>query len=327
MSLRLPSLLICCGIVLAGAAQATHAAQPFPERPITIVVPFPPGGGPDNVARVAGEKMAVDLKQPIIVDNRPGVSGMAGAAHVARAAPDGYTLLMTPMTLVIAPHVLPEGVGKQVDVLHDLEPIGQAARSELVLVARPDLGAADARGLVALLRGKAGLTYSSSGNGSAPHIAGELFKRAAGVDMLHVPYKGVQPALADVLGGHIALSFVPVSAALSHLQAGKLKALGLAMAQRSPLLPDVPTLGEQGFPGIEMNGWYGLFAPRGTPAAVVDRLSASLRAALADGEVQRRILAAGDVPAASTAGQFSATVRADYQRFGRIIRELNIAGN
>lgn len=327
MNLRLPSLLICCGIVLAGAAQAARAAQPFPERPISVVVPFPPGGGPDNVARVVGEKMAADLKQPVIVDNRPGVSGMAGAAHVARSAPDGHTLLMTPMTLVIAPHVLPAGVGKQVDVIHDFEPVGQAARSELVLVARPDLGASNAGELVSLLRRKAGLSYSSSGNGSAPHIAGELFKRVAGVDMLHVPYKGVQPALSDVLGGHIALSFVPVSAALSHLQAGKLKALGLAMAQRSPLLPDVPTLGEQGFPGIEMNGWYGLFAPKGTPAAVVDRLNAALRAALADSGVERRILAAGDVPASSTVEQFSATVRADYQRFGGIIAELKIEGN
>lgn len=319
-------------LLALAAAAATAAlgtalpaqAQTWPSRTVTIVVPFPPGGGPDLAARVIAEKLAPRLGQAVVVENRPGAGALVGAAAVARAAPDGHMLLLTPNTMAISPHVLPKGAGGGVDVQKDLAPIIAPATTPMALVAHPALGAANLRDLVAMARRSPGLPYASAGNGSPMHFAGEMFKQSAGLDMTHVPYRGVAPSITGTLAGDTRVLFVGLGGALPHIRAGKLVPLAVTEGRRSALMPDVPTATEQGVSGVEVNAWYGMFAPAATPAAVLARVNQEVNEVLKLADVREKFLNAGLEPLGGEAQVLAGFMRSDDQRYGAIARALNI---
>jgi tripartite-type tricarboxylate transporter receptor subunit TctC len=310
--------LACLSLLAAGAW-----AQTFPSKQVTLVVPFPPGGGPDVAARVIAEKLAPRLGQAVVVENRPGAGALLGASFVAKAAPDGHTLLLTPNTMAISPHVLAPGAGGGIDVNRDLLPVIAPATTPLVLVASPSLGVSNLKGLLEQAR-KGGLAYGSPGNGSPMHFAGEMFKRSAAVDLLHVPYRGVAPSLNAALAGEVKLLYTGVGGALQHIKAGKLVPLALTEKARSALLPDVPTATEQGVANVEVNAWYGVFAPAATPAAVVQRINQEINAVIRLPDVRERFLGAGIEPLGGTAQVLADFMKADTQRYGQLARELGI---
>ena len=310
--------------LLALAAPWAAQAQTFPSKALTLVVPFPPGGGPDVAARVMAEKLAPRLGQPVVVENRPGAGALLGASFVAKAAPDGHTLLLTPNTMAISPHVLAPGAGGGVDVNRDLTPVIAPATTPLVLVASPQLGVSSLKALLELTRKQAGLAYGSPGNGSPMHFAGEMFKRSAAVDLLHVPYRGVAPSLNAALAGEVKLLYTGVGGALQHIKAGKLVPLALTEKSRSSLLPEVPTATEQGVTGVEVNAWYGVFAPAGTPAAAVQRLNQEINAVIRMPDVRERFLGAGIEPLGGAPQVLADFMKTDTQRYGQLARELNI---
>ena len=310
--------LACLSLLAAGAW-----AQTFPSKQVTLVVPFPPGGGPDVAARVIAEKLAPRLGQAVVVENRPGAGALLGASFVAKAAPDGHTLLLTPNTMAISPHVLAPGAGGGIDVNRDLLPVIAPATTPLVLVASPSLGVSNLKGLLEQAR-KGGLAYGSPGNGSPMHFAGEMFKRSAAVDMMHVPYRGVAPSLNAALAGEVKLLYTGVGGALQHIKAGKLVPLALTEKARSALLPDVPTATEQGVANVEVNAWYGVFAPAGTPAAVVQRINQEINAVIRLPDVRERLLGAGVEPLGGTPQVLADFMKADTQRYGQLARELGI---
>ncbi|MBX6317163.1 tripartite tricarboxylate transporter substrate binding protein [Pigmentiphaga sp.] len=313
---------------LSASASVVHAqSADFPSKPITIVVGYPAGGGPDIGARMLGEKLAARMGQPVIVENRPGVSGMIGASSVARAPADGYTLLFAPNTFLIAPHVLPKGTNVRLDVLEDFTPVVAPSKGAMVLVAHPSLGVRNAKELVALLKKQPGLAYATPGSGSPMHIAGELFKKSAGVDMLHVPYKGVAPAIADVLGGHVKITYASIGVVAQHVAAGRLVALGMAEKERSPLMPELPTLAEQGYPNTATGAWYGVFAPKGTPPAVVEKLNSEFNAALRLPDVAAKLKQQWEVPLGGSPEDLARMARAEYDNYGKIVKEFNISAD
>jgi len=310
------------------AAPTAHAqAGEFPVKPITIVVGYPAGGGPDIVARMLGEKLAARMGQPVVVENRPGVSGMIGASSVARAPADGYTLLFAPNTFLIAPHVLPKNANVRLDVLEDFVPVVAPSKGAMMLVAHPSLGVRDAKELVALLKKQPGLAYATPGSGSPMHIAGELFKKSAGVDMLHVPYKGVAPAIADVLGGHVKITYASIGVVAQHIAASRLVALGMAEQERSPLMPELPTLAEQGYPNTATGAWYGVFAPKGTPPAVVEKLNREFNAALRLPEIAAKLRQQWEVPLGGSPEDLARMAKAEYENYGRIVKDFNISAD
>jgi tripartite-type tricarboxylate transporter receptor subunit TctC len=305
----------------------TAFAQSWPTRTVTIVVPFPPGGGPDLVGRLFAQRLSPKLGQSVIVDNRPGVGGLAGANSVAKSAPDGHTLLIAPNTIVIAPHILTKGAGGGVDVLKDLVPVIMPSQTPMLLVVHPDLGVKSVADLVALAKKQPGLAYATAGTGSPMHIGGELFKRAAGVDLLHVPYKGVAPSVAAVLAGEPKILFTALGGGVAgHLKAGKLQLLAVTEKSRSALLKDTPTLGELGFKGVEVDAWYGILAPAGTPAPVIARLNKEFNEMLADPEVRERMAAGGIASRGGTPEQLGTEMRDDFARYGKVIQEFGIKG-
>ena len=317
------------GLSLAAAQHAGAQTAPaaFPSRNITLVVPFPPGGGPDLAARAVGEKLTTRLGKPVIVENRPGAGALIGAGFVAKAAADGHTLLFTPNTVVISPHVLPAGAGGGVTVARDLVPVVAPATTPLVLVAHPSLGASRLQEALEAARKSPGLPYGSAGNGSPMHFAGEMMKRAAKVDLLHVPYKGVAPSINAALGGEVKLLFVGLGGAVPHIKSGKLVPLAVTEAKRSDLLPDVPTATEQGVPGVEVNAWYGVFAPLSTPQAIIDQLNAEINAVIAMPDVRSRLSTAGVEPLGGPAAVLAGFVKADNERYGTLARELKISAD
>jgi tripartite-type tricarboxylate transporter receptor subunit TctC len=306
------------------AAISPALAQSWPSKPVTIVVPFPPGGGPDLLARMLAEKMAPRLGQSVIVENKPGAGALVGAAAVARAAADGHTVLLTPNTMAISPHVLPAGAGGGVDVQKDLLPVVAPATTPMVLVAHPSLGAKDLKDLVAMARGKPGMAYASAGNGSPMHFAGEMFKQSAGVDLLHVPYRGVAPSITGTLSGDTPLLFVGLGGALPHIRAGKLIPLAVTEPTRSSLMPEVPTATEQGVREVEVNAWYGVFVPAGTPATIATRLNEEINLALKQADVRERMQKAGLEPLGGKADTLQAFMKNDDARYGAIARKLNL---
>ena len=299
-------------------------APAWPTRPVTLVVPFPAGGGPDLAARLIGEKLAGRIGQPVVVENKPGAGALLGAGQVAKAAADGHTLLLSPNTLVISPHVLAPGAGGGIDVQKDLQPIIAPATTPLVLVAHPQFGAKDLKTALELARKSPGVPYGSAGNGSPMHFAGEMLKKSAKVDLLHVPYRGVAPSITAALSGEVKLLYVGLGGAVPHIKAGKLVPLAVTERSRSSMMPDVPTATEQGVPGVEVNAWYGVFAPAATPAAVVQKINQEINEVLKDGGVRDKLLAAGIEPLGGSAQQLADFVRADHQRYGALAKELNI---
>lgn len=293
--MKLLGKIICCAITamaaltLGGLAQA----QTFPERPVTIVVPFPPAGGADTLARILSTHLGAQWKQQVIVENRPGASGHIGAAYVARSAPDGTTLMMSSTASLDYKN------------LKQFAPVALVSASPYVVVVNPRLGVSNIRELIALAKAQPGkLSFGSSGEGSASHLTVELFKQMAGVELLHVPYKGTGQAVSDLLGGTISLMFAPGQAVLPHVKAGKLQALAVTSSIRAKAAPDLPTMAEAGLPGYSAVGWFGLLAPADTPKAVVDKLSVDVNAALQNPAIEKNMLASGAEPANISADEF-----------------------
>ena len=298
-------------------------AQTYPARPLTIVVPFPAGGALDTVARVIAEQMRADLGQPVVVDNRAGAGGTIGSALVARAAPDGYTILLGS----VATHAIAAGLYAKLayDPIDDFAPITQLTSSPLVLTTSPQSKAKNVAELIAEAKAQPGrLNYASTGNGTALHIAGEVFRKATGVDVLHVPYGGGAQATSAMLAGEVSYVLGNPQLVVSLIQSGRLRGLAVTGPARLAALPDLPTLKEAGIPGVDITTWFGLWAPKGTPAAVVERLNASARKALAAPEVARQLQAQGDAPVGSSVADFSAHVRAEHKYWVGFVRSAGI---
>jgi tripartite-type tricarboxylate transporter receptor subunit TctC len=302
---------------------ACAAAQAFPAKPVTIVVPFPAGGALDIVARGLAEQMRADLGQAVIVDNRVGAGGTVGSGLVARAAPDGYTLLLGS----VATHAIAAGLYPKLpyDPIADFAPITQLTSSALVLTASPAAKATTVAELVAAAKAQPGkLNYASTGNGTALHIAGEAFRAAAGIDVLHVPYRGGPQATAALLSGEAAYMLGNPQLVLPSILAGKLRALAVTGPTRIESLPGVPTLKEAGVPGVDITTWFGLWAPKGTPQAVVERLNSAARMALATTEMKRQLAAQGDGPVGSSAADFAAFVRTEHKHWVAFVQAAGI---
>lgn len=309
-------------IALPAAAQSDVHKQLAAER-FTIVSPFPPGGPVDTLARVLSDGLARRYGQAAVVDNQVGAAGNIGMEKVKRAKGDGHTLLVIPAgNVTINPTLMPNF---PFDMQKDFVPITMLAKAPNVLVASPASGIKSVKELVAQAKAKPGtLSYASPGVGSGLHLAGELFKQQAGIDLLHVPYKGTPPALNDVLGGSVPLMFSNLPATLPFIGNGKLIALGVTEAVRSPAAPDIPTLAEQGIQGVAVTSWYGLMAPRGTPAAVVDQLAKDAAEMLAQPEVRERLKAQGMTGAAMKPAEFAAHIRDETAVWARIVKARNI---
>lgn len=311
-------------LALGVIAHAPTFAQAFPSRPVTLVVPFPPGGGTDTGGRVIAEQLSRRWGQPVLVDNRGGAAGQIGADMVAKAKPDGYTLLLGNIgTQAINPSLYPK---LPYDAATAFAPVSLVAELPLAMMVNPSVPAKTPGEFIALAKSRPGqLTYSSSGAGGAPHLAAEMFKDQTGTFVLHVPYRGGGPAIADLLAGHVQLSFMTVLEASGNIKAGKLRALAVTGDKRVPALPDVPTLSESVLPGFNAISWIGLLAPAGTPKEVVDKIAADVRAVLADEAVQARFAALGGVPRATTPQAFGKLISDDRQRYAQIIRSRNIS--
>jgi len=311
------------GLLLMAAAFGAQA-QGFPNRPVTLVVPFPPGGGTDTGARIVAQKLGAKWGQTVVVENKGGAAGMIGADLVAKARPDGYTILMGNIgTQAINPSLYKK---MPYDPDAAFAPISLVAELPLAMMVNPAVPAKTAKEFIALAKGRPGqLSYSSSGAGGAPHLAAEMFKEATGTFILHVPYRGGGPAIADLLAGHVQLSFMTVLEASGHIKAGKLRALAVTGARRVPAVPEVPTLAEAVLPGFDSISWIGLFAPAGTPKDIVDKISADVRELLASDEVKGKLIELGAVPAGNTPAQFQAMIDSDRKRYAQVIRDKKIS--
>ncbi len=303
-------------------AALSAAAQTYPDRQIRTVVPFPPGGGFDNIARVVAPVMAKELGQSVVIENRAGATGQVGTEAVARAKPDGYTLLYGGVgPLAIAPHLR----AAPYDTLKDFVAISMLGINEGLIVVHPGFPAADVATFVAALRQSPGkYSFATAGAGSVPHLVGELFKTRAGVDMAHIPYKGDAPAMTDVIGGTVPIMFTVLATAAPFVQSGQVRPIAALGAKRFAQLPNVPTLLEAGFPGLTGGTWLALYAPAGTPEAVITRLNAAVKAALSDKEVTERLTAQGTRPAYSSPAELATFTRDEFERWGRIVRERGI---
>jgi len=309
-----------CTALIAGAWIASAAAQTaYPSKPLRLVSPFPPGGVVDTVSRVVAQKLSESLGQPVVVENKVGAGGNIAAEFVSKSSPDGYTLLMGS----IATHAINVSLYSRMpyDAERDFAPVSLAATNTNLVVVNPSFPVRSIAELIAYAKANPGkLNYGTAGSGTAQHLAGELFKTTAGIDMVHVPYKGAAPAISDLLAGQIPLMFVDISISLPHVRAGRLRALAVTAGKRIPQLPEVPTVAESGLPGFEVNAWFGVFAPAGTTREIVNRLNADIVRGLAAPEVRERLLALGVEPQTSTPEQLAAFVKSEIAKWGRIVR-------
>jgi tripartite-type tricarboxylate transporter receptor subunit TctC len=317
------AVLPVLSLLLAAAfcALPVHA-QDYPTKPIRMIVPYPPAGGTDIVARTISEPLATALGQPIIVDNRGGAAGNIGTDLAAKSAPDGYTILFTLSSHTINPKLYDK---LPFDVEKDFIPISLAAYIPQILVAHPSVAANNIRELIALAKSQPGkLNYASVGTGSPGHIAGELFKLKTGIDMVHVPYKGGGPAVTDTLGGQVQLLFVSMPAALQYVKAGRLKAIAVTSDKRSAAAPDIPTIAESGVPDCVVNSWYGALVPAKTSPSVVSKLQASFARVLQMAEVKERLFAQGAEATFSTSAEFDRLIHDELKQWEFVIREARI---
>jgi tripartite-type tricarboxylate transporter receptor subunit TctC len=304
-------------------APAMAAAQDFPSRPIRLVVPFPAGGPNDIIARVVGQRMAELLGQPVLIDNRAGAGGMLGTDAVAKAAPDGYTIAVTSAGALAISASLQEKM--PYDPVRDLKAITLVAKVPELLVVATGVPANDLQELVALAKAKPGqLNFGSSGPGSMPHLAGELFKLSAGIDIVHVPYRGAAPAVNDLLGQQVQMVFLDLPVLLPHVQSGKVRPIALGGRTRVPILKDVPTTADAGMPQVEAENWYGMVAPAATPPAVVARLHKAAVEAMRSPEVQDKLAAQGAILVGDTPEEFAAYIRAEIDKWGRVVKSAGV---
>jgi tripartite-type tricarboxylate transporter receptor subunit TctC len=307
---------------LALTAPVASAADEYPARTVRVVVPFAPGGGTDIVARLLAQHLTQRLGQSFVVENRPAGSGIVGADHVAKARADGYTLLFAFSSLASSAKLVSK---LPYDPIGDFAPIALATTSPLLLIVSPSVPAKDTKEFIAYARANPGkLNYGSSGPGSSPHLATELLMSMTGVQMTHIPYKGIAPAVTALLADEVQFSIVPIAVGMPHVKAGKLRALGTGGPQRSAATPDIPAVGESGLTGFEAIGWWGVLAPARTPRAVVSLLNQEIRAVLDAADVKRILLDQGMDPAGGTPEQFAALIRTDRDKWGDIGIRLGV---
>jgi len=310
-------MLVAALLIAAGLAHA----QDYPVKPIRMIVPYPPGGGTDVVARIVNEKLSLELGQAIVIDNKGGAGGSVGTEIASKAAPDGYTILLTLSSHTINPKLFPK-LGY--DVERDFTPISLAASIPQILVANPAVPASNMQELLAWMKANPGkVNYASVGVGSPAHIAGELLKLKSGVQMTHVPYKGGGPAMTDVIGGQVQLAIVSMPAALQFVKAGRVKALAVASAKRSASAPDVPTIAEGGL-DVVVESWYGVLVPAKTPAPIVARLNAAMVKVLAMPDVKEKLFAQGAEAVSNTPAEFEAIIKEELGKWEYVIREAKI---
>ena len=316
-------LLGCIALALAGNALAQGA---FPNRPVTMVVGFAPSGGTDTAARIIAKKLAENIGQSVVVENRAGAGGNIATDLVAKAPPDGHTLLLASVgSLTVAPHIVSN---LPYDPLKDLAPITMAVVFPNVLVVNPSVPAQTLADFVTLARAKPGtITYGSSGIGGAGHLAGELFRIVAKVDIVHVPYKGGGPAVADLLGGQISAVFATPASAGAHVKSGRIRAIAVTGATRSSLMPEVPTIAESGYPGYEATNWYAYVAPAKTPREMLDRWNQELVKVLSAPEVRKQLHGHGLEPMPGTREELAKYIEREYATWGRVVKEAKITAN
>jgi tripartite-type tricarboxylate transporter receptor subunit TctC len=308
--------------VALAAFSAAHA-QTYPVKPIRFIVPFAAGGGTDIVARTVGAKLSEAVGQPVIVDNRAGAAGTIGAEAAARSAPDGYTLLLASNgPIAINPAYYTK---LSYDPLRDFTPVVLVTRMPFLLVTHPALPVRTVKDLVALAKKRPGeLNYGSPGAGSTTHLANELLKSMAGINVVHVPYKGVAPAATDLMSGQVQILFGDLNTLVPHVKSARMRAIAVSGLQRSPLLPDVPSVHESGVPGYEATGWFGVLAPAGTPPAIVERLNSAIMKGLAMPDLRERLAALGGEVAGGTPEQFGAHLRAEVAKWGKVIKAIGL---
>jgi len=310
------AVVVCCWL-------AAVQAQPYPSRPITVIVPVAPGGILDYVARLLGTPLSKALGQPVIVENKPGASGNIGATLVARAKPDGYTLLMAYSMFHVGNPTMFSNL--QWDPLRDFAPVAMLVVAPHLVAVHPSLPVASLQDLVSYARANPGkINYASPGNGSVPHVGVELFKQLTKIDLAHVPYKGAGPAMQDVISGQVQMAVATPPSVMQHIQAGKLRGLAIAAKSRSPLLPDLPTSAEAGFPAFELEAWLALFAPAGTPPDAIKRLTDALRQILDTEDVKKAAANSGITPRYMAPAELDQVVRADLVYWSKVIRDAGI---
>ena len=310
---RIAALALCALHLLPAAAQQ------WPDKPIRVILAVPAGATPDFTARLIFPGLSQQLGVSLVADNRAGGGGVIGAEIASKAAPDGYTLFISsPGALTILPHLRK---GLPYDTLRDFQPVSLISVGPFVLMAHPSVPAKNIQELIALAKAQPGkLNYASAGNGVANHLAGELFKQMAGVDNVHEPYKGAPQAVSDVLAGHMQLMFNSIAPIVPHIKSGKIRVLGVASAQRSPQMPELPTIAESGVPGFEAVNWFGMFAPAKTPRTIVNRVNAAVAGTIKAPEMQARFIALGADPVGSSVEEFTAYVRRDMEKYARIVK-------
>ena len=322
----LRTLLFGCIATAAASIASAQSLDNYPTRPVTIVVPFPPGGGTDVGARLVAQKLSLKWGQPVIVENRGGAAGRLGADVVAKAKPDGYTLLVGNVgTQSVNPALYKK---MPYDADKAFAPIGMIAELPLVMLVTPALPWQNIKDVVEAAKKEPGkITFASSGAGGAPHLAGEIFQQASGTKMLHIAYKGGGPAALDLMAGHVNIYFGTVLESVGHVKAGKLKGLGVTSANRSPALPELPTIAESGYAGFDTGSWIGLLAPAGTPVAIINKVSADLREVLTLPDTKNTLITQGATPWPMTPEQFAARIKSDRQRYGKIVEENNLSAD
>ena len=314
------TLLAACALMLCGAA----AAQGFPEKAVTMVAPFPPGGSVDLVARAVAQQMSDQWKQPVIVSNRPGASGNIGVEAVVRAAPDGYTILMGTTAISTSAAVYSK---LPFDVQRDLAPVSLVVRMTNILVVHPSLPARSIRELLALAKAKPGeLTSASAGVGSSNHLALVLFTMMSKTDINHIPYKGAAPAVTDVIGGHSQMTFAPIAAVVPPIRSGRMRALASTASTRSSLFPDLPTIAEAGVPGYDASGWNALLAPRAVPREIIQRVHATLAEGLQSPKVKEILTTSGAEAVGNTPDEFAKFLASETVKWTKVIRAAGIKG-
>ena len=307
---------------MAAGAPAAQASDDWPKRPIRMVVPYPPGGGTDIIARILQEDLSKQLGQTVIIENRGGAAGMIGTEAAARSDPDGYTVLFT-----LSSHTINPAIYKKLnyDTAKDFAPVSLVASLPQILVANPKFASQNVAELVKQAKAIPGeIPYGSVGNGSPSHIAGELFNLRAGVRLQHIPYRGGGPAVNDILGNQIPLLWVSIPAAAGFVKDGRLKALAVSTVQRSPMFPDVPTMQEAGVPDFEVDSWYALFVPTGTPQSIIDRLSKAVSVSVKKPEIKEKLLAQGAVAVGSTATELDTIVKKELAQWSALAKEAGI---
>ncbi|MGE0797067.1 MAG: Bug family tripartite tricarboxylate transporter substrate binding protein [Lautropia sp.] len=318
--------LIGAAACAAGSPGPASAQTNFPTKPIIIVVPYPPGGSTDALARLLGKKMSEDLGQPVLVENRAGASGSIGSAHVAMSPPDGYTLLLgAGTTLAVNPHLYKN---LAYDPLKGFTPVVLATYLPSIVAVHPSLPVANIGELTTYIKANRGkVNYASGGNGTPSHLGAELYRRTAKVEMNHIPYKGGASALTDLVGGHTQLMFPYLAESMTYVKSGKLKAVAVTTAKRSALLPDLPTAAESGLPGFEMVGWYGFVAPAGTPAGTIQILNRAFNNALADPGIRSSLESQAFEIAGGSPDEFGAVIVAEHGKWGQVIRDAGISAD